>query len=187
MRSMERIELNKTAYSTNIIYLLKCLVGVIICYLLYRYIPQYPFYWSLVSVVVALSPDNSTTMAYDRMKANLLGCAVGLCLYPLHVSYLLILCIGVALTIFIGIALRITHTLRSALAALVIVTIQEQLEKHWYIAVERVGCVVAGCLVALLVTMLFNFLTQRISEKRVEKTLGSNTLRKPVEKDHDEV
>lgn len=181
---MERIELNRSAYSTNIIYLIKCLIGVIICYLLYKYIPQYPFYWSLVSVVVALSPDNSNTLAYDRMKANLLGCAVGLCMYPLHISYLLILCLGVVLTIFAGIAFRITHTVRSALAALVIVTIQEQVEKHWYIAVERVACVVAGCLVALLVTMLFNLLAKRLSEKRVEKTLGGNTMRKPVEKDH---
>ena len=162
---MERIELNASVYSSHFVYLIKCLTGVIICYILYRYIPQYPFYWSLVSVVVALSPDNSTTLAYDRMKANLLGCAVGLCLYPIHISYLLILCIGVALVIVIGIAFRITQTMRSALAALVIVTIQEQLEKHWYIAVERVGCVVAGCLVALLVTMFFNEIIARRLKK----------------------
>ncbi|ALL05937.1 hypothetical protein AQ505_10790 [Pedobacter sp. PACM 27299] len=163
---MKRIEFNRSTYLTYLIYLLKCLIGVIICYLLYKYIPQYPFYWSLVSVVVALSPDNSNTLAYDRMKANLLGCTVGLCLYPIHISYLLILCLGVTLTIALGLAFRITQTLRSALAALVIVTIQEQLEKHWYIAVERVGCVVAGCLVALLVTMFFNMLLARLSKKK---------------------
>lgn len=167
---MQRIELNRSAYSTYLIYLIKCLIGVIICYLLYAYIPQYPFYWSLVSVVVALSPDNSNTLAYDRMKANLLGCAVGLCLYPIHISYLWILLIGVTLTIVIGIAFRITQTLRSALAALVIVTIQEQLEKHWYIALERVSCVVAGCLVALLVTMFFNLMLSHFSKTKAKKT-----------------
>lgn len=167
---MERMELNTSTYLTYLIYLIKCLVGVVICYLLYQYIPQYPFYWSLVSVVVALSPDSSNTLAYDRMKANLLGCTVGLCLYPIHISYLLILCIGVTLTIVFGVAFRITQTLRSALAALVIVTIQEQLEKHWYIAVERVGCVVAGCLVALLVTMFFNMVLVRLSEKKALNT-----------------
>lgn len=167
---MKRIEFNRSTYLTYLIYLIKCLIGVIICYLLYKYIPQYPFYWSLVSVVVALSPDNSNTLAYDRMKANLLGCTVGLCLYPIHISYLLILCLGVTLTIALGLAFRITQTLRSALAALVIVTIQEQLEKHWYIAVERVGCVVAGCLVALLVTMFFNMLLTRLSEKKALST-----------------
>jgi uncharacterized membrane protein YgaE (UPF0421/DUF939 family) len=108
--------------------------------------------------VVALSPDDSNQQAYDRMKANVLGCAVGLCLYPLHMSNLLILCLGVVMTICMGIAFKVTHTLRSALAALVIVTIQEELEKHWYIALERVTCVVAGCLVALIVTMLCNLI-----------------------------
>lgn len=155
---MGRIELSRTAYSTNFVYLIKCLIGVIICYLLYKYIPQYPFYWAIVSVVVALSPDDSNQQAYDRMKANVLGCAVGLCLYPLHMSNLLILCVGVVMTICMGIAFKVTHTLRSALAALVIVTIQEELEKHWYIALERVTCVVAGCLVALMVTMLCNLI-----------------------------
>jgi len=131
---MGRIELSRTAYSTNFVYLIKCLIGVIICYLLYKYIPQYPFYWAIVSVVVALSPDDSNQQAYDRMKANVLGC---------------------------------THTLRSALAALVIVTIQEELEKHWYLALERVICVVAGCLVALMVTMLCNSII-RVNAKRLK-------------------
>jgi uncharacterized membrane protein YgaE (UPF0421/DUF939 family) len=162
---MGRIELNKAAYSTNSVYLIKCLAGVTICYLLYRYIPQYPFYWAIVSVVIAMSPDNSNRQAYDRMKANVVGCAVGICLYPLHLPDLLTLCLGVALTIYIGIAFRITSPLKSALAALVIVTIQETQEKHWYIALERVTCVVVGCLVALLVTMLCNLIIQKINAK----------------------
>ncbi|WP_183568087.1 FUSC family protein [Mucilaginibacter sp. SP1R1] len=157
---MRGIELNKAVYLANVVYLTKCLAGVTICYLLYKYIPQYPFYWAIVSVAVALSPDNSNQLAYDRMKANMLGCGVGLCLYPLHLPNLLILCLGVAVTIGLGITFQITNTLRSALAALVIVTIQEELEKHWYIALERVACVVAGCLVALMVTMLCNVVIQ---------------------------
>jgi len=82
-------------------------------------------------------------------------------------SYLLMLCVGVVMTICIGIAFKVTHTLRSALAALVIVTIQEELEKHWYIALERVICVVAGCLVALMVTMLCNSII-RVNAKRLK-------------------
>lgn len=165
---MSRIELNRAAYSTNTVYLIKCLVGVIICFALYQYIPQYPFYWAIVSVVVALSPGDSNQLAYDRMKANVLGCAVGLCLYPLHLPNLLILCMGVTMTIGIGIAFRISNTLRSALAALVIVTIQGEQEKHWYIALERVMCVIAGCLVALLVTMLCNVIIKKAKSSRLK-------------------
>ena len=73
-------------------YLLKCLLGVIICCLLYIKIPKYPFYSAIVSVVIALSPDNSNRQAYLRMQANLLGCSIGS-------------------------ALKITGALRSAMAA----------------------------------------------------------------------
>lgn len=120
--------------------------------------PQYPFYWALVSVVVSLSPDRTNKLAFDRMKANMIGCTAGIALYPLHLPSLVILCLGVILTIVIGIALRMTNTLKTALAALVIINIQEQQEKHWYIALERVSCVVIGCLVALGVTLLFNLM-----------------------------
>ncbi|HEX9513149.1 MAG TPA: FUSC family protein [Puia sp.] len=148
--------LNKPIFLSNIPYLLKCLTGVIICYVLYKEIPQYPFYWAIVSVVIALAPDNSNRQAYDRMKANILGCIVGLCLYPVHVPNLLLLCIGITLTIGVGISLRLTSTLRSAMAALVIVLIHEEQVKQWYLPLERVLCVVAGCLVALIVTLVFN-------------------------------
>ncbi|HTI12870.1 MAG TPA: FUSC family protein [Puia sp.] len=153
---MKGIQLNKSVFLSNLPYLIKCVAGVIICYILYKEFPRYPFYWAIVSVVIALSPDNSNRQAVDRMKANILGCAVGLCLYPVHVPNLLLLCLGIVLTICVGITLQLTTTLRSAMAALVIVLIHEEQLKQWYLPLERVLCVVAGCLVALIVTLLFN-------------------------------
>lgn len=153
---MKGIQLNKSVFFSNLPYLIKCVTGVIICYILYKEFPRYPFYWAIVSVVIALSPDNSNRQAVDRMKANILGCAVGLCLYPVHVPNLLLLCLGIVLTICVGITLQLTTTLRSAMAALVIVLIHEEQLKQWYLPLERVLCVVAGCLVALIVTLLFN-------------------------------
>jgi|EP01037_Dinobryon_pediforme_P005041 uncharacterized membrane protein YccC len=147
---------NRPTFLSNVAYLCKCLIGVVICYILYREIPQYPFYWAIVSVVIALSPDNSSKQAFNRIKANILGCAIGISLYPLHLPNLVILCIGIILTICIGLVLNFNEALRSAMAALIIVTIQVEEGKHWYIALERVGCVVTGCVVALLITMLFN-------------------------------
>ena len=144
-------------------YLLKCLLGVVICYILYIKIPKYPFYWAIVSVVVALSPDDSNRLAYLRMQANLLGCSVGLCLYLIHLPPLLLLCIGILFTISIGSALKITSALRSAMAALVIVMIHQEVLRQWYLPLERVLCVVAGCLVALLVTLIFNLFPRHSS------------------------
>jgi len=120
---MKVLQLNKSVFLSNLPYLAKCVIGVILCYILYKEIPRYPFYWALVSVVIAISPDNSNRLAYDRMKANVLGCGVGLCLYPVHIPNLVLLCLGITLTISVGIALRLTSTLRSAMAALIIVLI----------------------------------------------------------------
>jgi hypothetical protein len=82
----------------------------------------------------------------------------------LHLSPLLALCIGVLLTISIGFAVKIPGALRSALAALIIVTINEQKQGRW-LPVERVVCVVAGCLAALLISLLFTLLARLFSRK----------------------
>ncbi len=148
----------KPELTPQLVYISCCLIGVVICYVLYRQIPSYPFYWAIVSVVLALSPDNSTRQAFNRIKANVLGCAVGICLYPLHLPELLILCAGVLAIVVTGLVFKIADTLRSALAAFIIITVQVETGKHWYIALERVVCVVAGCLVALALTALFNYL-----------------------------
>jgi uncharacterized membrane protein YgaE (UPF0421/DUF939 family) len=145
----------------NLSYVLKCLIGVSICYILYIRFPKYPFFWAIISVVLALSSDNSNRQAYDRMKANLLGCAVGMGLYFLHLPSLLTLCLGVSLVIFIGTALKIPAALRPALAALVIVTIRGQSGGQWFLPIERVICVVIGCLIALLLSLLFNLLSPK--------------------------
>jgi len=141
---------------STILYIAKCILGVIICYFLYKQFPQYPFYWSLVSVVITISPDSSNKLAYDRIIANTLGCAVALLIYPIQAPSLLLLCLGVAITIAAGTLLKLTNVLRTAIAALVIIIITEGEHRNWQIALERVGCVITGCVVALAVTLLFN-------------------------------
>jgi uncharacterized membrane protein YccC len=144
----------------DVTYLLKCLIGVGICYWLYVAIPRYPFYWAIISVVLAISPDNTNRMAYDRMKANLLGCATGLGLYFLHLPDFPALVIGITLVISIGMAAKMPATIRSALSALIIVIINERKQGEWDVPIQRVICVVVGCLVALLLTLVFNVITK---------------------------
>ncbi len=61
------------------------------------------------------------------------------------------------LTIAIGIFLKLNSALRSALSALVIVMIHEEGENStWHIGLERMGCVIVGCIVGLLITLAFN-------------------------------
>jgi uncharacterized membrane protein YgaE (UPF0421/DUF939 family) len=147
------------------IYTIKCIIGVSICYMIYRWLPEYPFYWAIVSVVLALSEDDSNEQAYFRIKANLLGCTVGACIYPLRIPELTTLLLGVVITIIAGFVLNITETTRTALAALIIVVIEVEQSKHWEVAIERVVCVVTGCTIALLITLSFNLIYKKPNKK----------------------
>ena len=142
----------------NYSYFTRLIIGVVLCYLLYINFPELPFQWSLVSVVVAISPDNSTQLAKDRMIANLLGCVVGLVMFFIHPPNLLMLSIGVMLVVIIGLYFNMQGSIRSALAALVILMLYNNQSADWTLALDRLVCVIAGCLVALLVTLAFNYL-----------------------------
>lgn len=149
----------KEHYNPRIfIYILECIVGLSICYTLYKCFPQHQFYWSMISVVLVIAPDGtSNRLAIDRMKANILGSSIGLLLFLIHQPNLFLICVAVILTILIGIFLKLNAALRPALAALIIVMIhEEQQNSTWHIAIERMGCVMLGCVIGLLITIVFN-------------------------------
>jgi len=152
----------KEFYKPHIaVYILECILGLCICYTLYKCFPQHQFYWSMISVVLVIAPDSKdcNRLVSDRIKANILGSSVGLSLFLIHIPNLFLICIGVMLTIAIGMLLKLNSALRSALSALVIVMIHEEGQNStWLIAVERMVCVVIGCIVGLLITITFNSL-----------------------------
>lgn len=86
----------------------------------------------------------------------MLGGGIGMLLYFVPLPNMLLLGLGIALTIVIGLALRFDKTIRTALAAVVIVLVEESSNKDWTVAIERIVCVVIGCTVALLITFLFS-------------------------------
>jgi len=141
-------------------YILKCLIGVSICYVPYVYFPQHEFYWSIISVLLVLAPDHSDSnrLAMDRMKANIIGSIVGLLsfLFLVHIPVLVVLCIAVVVNILTCYMFGLENTTRSALAALVIVLIQEKEHSNWLAGFERMGCVIVGCVLAIIITYAFS-------------------------------
>lgn len=157
---LENIKTRLSFTSLEFQYILKCLLGVSICYVPYVYVPQHEFYWSIISVLLVLAPDHgdSNRLAMDRMKANIIGSSVGLLsfLFLVHVPVLLVLCLAVIVNILICYMFGLENTTRSALAALVIVLIQEKEMSSWTSGFERMGCVIVGCLVAIVITYVFS-------------------------------
>jgi len=141
------------------IYILECIIGLCITYTLYKCFPQHQFYWSMISTVLVIAPDGkgSNQLAIDRMKANILGSSIGLFLILIHQPNLFLISIAVMLTIIIGTILKLNAALRSALAAVIIVMIHDvEQNSTWHIAIERMGCVIIGCIIGLLITLVFN-------------------------------
>ena len=61
--------------------------------------------------------------------------------------------------------LALGGAVRSALAALVIVFIQQSESRDWTIALERVGSVWLGCFVALALTLAFRAAENRLGRR----------------------
>ena len=109
-------------------YNLKCFVGVTVGYVLYKAFPQYSglYLWMLLSILLSITHDNNSKVAYDRMKGNILGSAVGLFAFFLHnPPNLVTICIGVALTITTCFFLKLIGVSRTALVAFIIVMLYE--------------------------------------------------------------
>lgn len=148
---MEKEKASRGAYLR---YAIECLAGTAVCYGLYTRFPRYPFYWSIVSVLLVLDPDEkeSVRLALDRMKANITGATVGLvAILTAGRIGLLALSTAVAATLAACLILRLGKATRSALAALVIVTMTAE-NPSWRLGLNRMICVVVGCLVAIIIT-----------------------------------
>lgn len=139
-----------------VVYIIKCLIAAALCWGLYKAFPKWHLLWSIISVLLVLAPDwdNSIALPMMRIKANIAGALVGLGCFFLPFGQLFSLLAGVALTIIICTLLFPSST-RSALAALVIVLMQETGEPAFSYALQRIFAVILGCLVGLAITLIF--------------------------------
>jgi len=160
-----------------LLYLVKCLLGGSICFGLYAFFPHYQFLWSIVSVLLALSPDyqNCIALSVDRIKANVIGALIGLGTFLLRPTDLLSLCGAVLVTILVCTFFRLVNATRPALAALVIVLIQEKERNSWELATQRMVAVAVGSIVALALTLVFHVISTRMTQRsRADESTGAD-------------
>ena len=149
--------LNKTLA----VYILKCVSGVLLCSLLTVYFSQWIDYsWSLISVVLVLSPEgtDSVELALTRIKANLVGAAIGVLLLFTLIPSPWNIAIGAALALFICYQLKLQAAARSTLAAVIIILLHHEGINLWSAALSRVCAVITGCVLGLIITYIFHSL-----------------------------
>jgi uncharacterized membrane protein YgaE (UPF0421/DUF939 family) len=139
-------------------YIAKCLVGVTVGYLLLEAFPRQSgqYYWLLISVLLSITHDNNSKVAYDRMRGNIVGSLAGLFMYLIHNRpSLLTICLGVMVTIVVCFRLDIIGVCRTALVGFIIVILYEEDHSSWTGAIYRMGGVVVGCLLGLIINYTF--------------------------------
>lgn len=143
-----------------ILYVIKCVVGAAICYFFYSMWPERNFHWSIISVLLVLAPDraNSLTLPVMRIKANIIGGLMGFLVFVAPFEQVVALILGVVLTILACKMLLSENAIRSALAALVIVALMEGDVGGWQLALDRMLSVIIGCMIALILTVVFSVL-----------------------------
>jgi len=159
-----------------VFYILETLIGAAIGYGIYCFEPTLGM-WCLISIVLVLAPDQKDTMmlATNRIKANLVGAAIGLCSFFIHPTNFAMICFGLAASILLCEWMKIQHANRTAAASVLIVSLHEPGKYFWQVAADRAGGVVLGCLIGILITYSFHRVVQWIDSSRAGPLISDRT------------
>lgn len=142
-----------------LVYVAKCVLGVLLCSLLSLFLNKWIDYpWSLISVVLVLSPEgkDAVELSLARIKANMVGATVGVLMLFTQMPWPWNIALGSALALFICDRLKLNTAARSTLAAVIIILLKQEGETIWSSALNRVGAVIMGCVLGLLITYVFH-------------------------------
>jgi len=144
---------------TLTVYIAKCVSGVLLCSLLAVFFHEWVDYSrSLISVVLVLSPEgtDAVELSLNRIKANFVGALVGVMLLFSQVPSPWNIALGAALSLFICYQLKLQAAARSTLAAVIIILLHHEGANLWSAALSRVGAVITGCILGLIITYIFH-------------------------------
>lgn len=166
-------------YKTLIIYIAKCVTGIILCFFITLYLKEWVDYtWCLISVVLVLSPEgkDAVELSLMRIKANLVGAATGLIVLLTQVPSPWNIASGAAISLFVCDRLKLNAAARSTLAALIIILLHHEGAHLWDSALSRLTAVVLGCFTGLMITFLFHSFM-----KIEESVINSEAIKKEKE------
>lgn len=151
--------------SPLIIYTTRCFIGFYIGYLLFLKIPSFEVLWTLISIMLVISPEgkHSKKLSVERFKSNLVGSIVGLvCLEIQPDPNLYISLLGVFLTIMTCYLFNILNMARVALVALIIILVQPHTGDVEATPFIRCLAVTAGCVIGLSITVVTSTIIRRL-------------------------
>jgi uncharacterized membrane protein YgaE (UPF0421/DUF939 family) len=142
-----------------IIYLIKCVIGIVCAYLLTNLLKLTNIAsWCLLSTLLVLAPDtkDSYKLAITRIKANVIGAAVGLLILTVYTPGIVWVVIGVVVAITLCYVLSIEIAARSAAVAVIIILMHDEMHHMWEVAIDRALGVLLGCAIGMVITFIFH-------------------------------
>ena len=158
------------------VYIVECIIGVCIGLTIYKIFPVVGG-WCLFSIVLVLTPDrkDAISIAINRIKANVLGAAIGLILYYFSPINIAMICGGITVGMVCCEFLSLQSATRATTVAILIITTHEPGPNFWNIAMERAIGVIIGCLIGVALTFLFHLTVIHHSDKLYSKLIKSKS------------
>ena len=149
-----------------LMYLLRCIIGFLIGYSLMLLFPEHDFFWTLLSIILVISPDENDArkITVERVKSNLIGSISGLIVFFLPVDTIYKVVIGIVITVLVCQYFRLINVARSAIVAVIIILVEPHTEIV-LLPIDRFLAVALGCVIGLLVTLVTSFLKNSIIKR----------------------
>lgn len=156
--------------SQFIVYVVRCLIGFMIGYILMHKFPEFDLFWTLISIILVISPEEKQArqLTIDRFKSNFLGSLSGLAVFFLPIDDLYKIVCGIILTCVLCRVFSLLNVARSAIVALLIILIEHK-DDDLLAPIARFTSVAVGCFIGLGVTLVTSALVQEMSNS-IRKT-----------------
>lgn len=147
-------------------YLLRCIIGFLIGYSLILLFPEHDFFWTLLSIILVISPDekDAKKITVERVKSNLIGSISGLIVFFLPMSMMYKVVIGITITVLVCQFFRLINVARSAIVAVIIILVEPHTEIV-LLPIDRFLSVALGCVIGLLITLVTSYLKSSLLKR----------------------
>ncbi|MFD2595580.1 FUSC family protein [Sphingobacterium griseoflavum] len=159
--------IKRSISSPVLIYTLRCLLGFTIGYLLYTKFVHFELFWSLLSIILVISPEenDSKRLSIERFKSNFVGSFVALFCILINGNSLYMIVIGMLATILVCRFFHIMNMARVAVVALLIIMVQPHQEELSYTPILRFASVGIGCLIGLSIVVSSAYILRKIRKQ----------------------
>lgn len=153
--------------SPLLIYTIRCLIGFVIGYLMYRRFKEFEIFWALLSIILVISPEekDSKRLSIERFKSNFVGSVVAMACVWLLPKTVYSIMVGIVVTIVLCWGFKIMNMARVAIVALLIIMIEPHHTQIGYTPIYRALSTGLGCIIGLTIVIVTSGIIHFLRDK----------------------